>query len=226
MVPALCWIYTKLIIWNGLCPEDLKFMAYAEWENAFTMSVSLQCRTEGRSLGVEIAKLEDFITSGCIFTAMLTEKSLLTGRVCRGREEKDWQREVKEEQRPPQEKEREGISRTRSLLIFFGGRMERCFRGRYAGGKGGRSQRQSSGVRGRDGNDKGGFSAREHVIQLILPCWHHTEPGPDISVGRSCTGSLPRPPPQLPLPLTSVCRARGGATFSVFYFYLTKEWLG
>lgn len=223
MVPALCWIYTKLIIWNCLCPEDLKFMAYTEWENAFTMSVSLPCRTEGRSLGVEIAKSEDFITSGCVFTAMPTEKSLLTGRVCRGREEKDWQREVKEEQRLAQEKEREGISRTRSLLIFFGGRMERCFRRRCAGGKGGRSQRQSSGVRGRDGNDKGGFSAREHVIQLILPCWHHTEPGPDISVGRSCTGSLPRPPPQLPLPLNICLQSKRGGNILCVLFLFNKR---
>lgn len=135
MVPALCWIYTKHTIWNGLYPEDLEFVAYAEWGYAFAMSVSLPCHTEGRSLGVETAKSEDFITSGWIFTAMPTKKSLLTGKVCRGREGKDWQREVKEEQRPTQEKEREGRSRTRSLLIFFGGRMERSFRGRWAGGR-------------------------------------------------------------------------------------------
>lgn len=96
-------------------------MAYAEGENAFTMSVSLLRLTEGRSLGVEIAKPVDFIISSWIFTSVHTENSLLTGRVCRGREGKDCQREVKEEQRPTQGKERARgeRSRTRSLLICF-----------------------------------------------------------------------------------------------------------
>lgn len=73
----------------------------------------------------------DFTISSWIFTSMPTENGLLTERVCRGREGKDCQREVKEEQRPTQGKERtrRERSRTRSLLIFFGGKMERCFRG-------------------------------------------------------------------------------------------------
>ena len=63
----------------------------------------------------------DFIVSRWIFTSMPTENSLLTERVCRGREGKACQREVKEEQRPMQRKERarRERSRTRSLLICF-----------------------------------------------------------------------------------------------------------